>query len=46
MIIHMCASYTITKIEKSGSTIYIDVEVHPELGYEFVEDMAGYKGSR
>lgn len=46
MIIQRGASYTITKIEKSGSTIYIDVEVHPELGYEFVEDMAGYKGSR
>ena len=34
------------KIEKSHGTIYIDLEVHPEKDYEFVEDMPGYKGSR
>lgn len=44
MIIQRGASYTITKIEKSGSTIFIDVEVHPEQGYEFVEDMPDYIG--
>lgn len=44
MIIQRGASYTITKIEKSGSTIFIDAEVHPERGYEFVEDMPDYVG--
>lgn len=44
MIIQRGASYTITKIEKSGGTIFIDVEVHPERGYEFVEDMPDYVG--
>lgn len=44
MIIQRGASYTITKIEKTRSTIFIDVEVHPEQGYEFVEDMADYVG--
>lgn len=43
-IIQRGASYTITKIEKSGGTIFIDVEVHPERGYEFVEDMPDYVG--
>lgn len=42
MIIQRGASYTITKIEKVYGTIFIDVEVHPEQGYEFVEDMADY----
>lgn len=46
MIIQRGAYYRITKIEKSNGTIYIDLEVHPEKGYEFVEDMPGYKGSR
>ena len=44
MIIQRGASYTITKIEKTGGTIFIDVEVHPEQGYEFVEEMADYVG--
>lgn len=44
MIIQRGTSYTITKIEKSGGTIFIDVEVHPERGYEFVEDMPDYVG--
>ena len=44
MIIQRGASYTITKIEKTGGTIFIDVEVHPEQGYEFVEEMANYVG--
>lgn len=46
MIIQRGAYYRITKIEKSNGAIYIDLEVHPEKGYEFVEDMPGYKGSR
>lgn len=46
MIIQRGAYYRITKIEKSNGTIYIDLEIHPEKGYEFVEDMPGYKGSR
>ncbi|MDL2301143.1 minor capsid protein [Lachnospiraceae bacterium OttesenSCG-928-D06] len=33
MIIQRGASYTVTKIERTGYTTYIDVEVHPELGY-------------
>ena len=44
MIIQRGASYTITKIEKTGGTIFIDVEVHPEQGYEFVEEKADYVG--
>lgn len=44
MIIQRGASYTITKVEKTGGTIFIDVEVHPEQGYEFVEEMADYVG--
>lgn len=44
MIIQRGASYMITKIEKTGGTIFIDVEVHPEQGYEFVEEMADYVG--
>ena len=44
MIIQRGASFTITKIEKSGGTIFIDLEVHPERGYEFVEEMADYVG--
>ncbi len=46
MIIQRGAYYRITKMEKSGRTIFMDLEVHPEQGYEFVEDMPGYKGSR
>jgi len=46
MIIQRGASYTITKIEKSGSTIYIDMEVHPEQGYDLIQqDPSEWKGS-
>lgn len=46
MIIQRGASYTITKIEKSGGTIYIDMEVHPEQGYDlFQQDPSEWKGS-
>lgn len=37
MILQRGGSYTITKIEKSRGTIYIDVEVHPEDGYELIK---------
>ncbi len=46
MIIQRGAYYRITKIEKSGRTIFIDLEVHPEQGYQFVEDMPEYTGKR
>lgn len=46
MIIQRGAYYSITKIEKTGGTIFIDLEVHPEKGYEFVEDRADYVGTR
>jgi hypothetical protein len=46
MIIQRGSSYTITKIEKSGGTIFIDMEVHPELGYDlFQQDPTEWKGS-
>lgn len=37
MILQRGGSYTITKIEKTNGTIYIDVEVHPEDGYDLIE---------
>lgn len=37
-IIQRGASYTVTKIEKTSSgMIYIDLEVHPENGYELIK---------
>lgn len=46
MIIQRGASYTITKIEKSGGRIYIDMEVHPEQGYDtFQQNPDEWKGS-
>lgn len=46
MIIQRGASYTITKIEKTGRKIYIDVEVHPEQGYDLIQqDPAEWTGS-
>lgn len=47
MIIQRGASYTITKIEKSGGRIYIDMEVHPEQGYDLIQqNPADWKGSK
>ena len=46
MLIQRGAYYRITKIEKKGGTIFMDVEVHPERGYEFVEDLPGYTGTK
>lgn len=46
MIIQRGSSYTITKIEKSNGTIFIDMEVHPELGYDlFQQDPTEWTGS-
>ena len=46
MIIQRGAYYKITKIEKTGSKIYIDMEVHPEQGYDlFQQDPNEWKGS-
>lgn len=44
MIIQRGAYYRITKIEKNNGTIYIDLEVHPEEGYKFVENRDDYIG--
>ena len=47
MLIQRGASYTITKIEKSNGRIYIDLEIHPEDGYDtFQQDPAEWKGSK
>ena len=46
MLVQRGASYTITKIEKSHGQIYIDVEIHPEKGYDlFQQDPTEWKGS-
>lgn len=46
MIIQRGASYTITKIEKTNGRIYIDMEVHPEEGYDLIQqDPSEWKGS-
>lgn len=46
MIIQRGAYYKITKIEKSNGTIYIDMEVHPEQGYDLIQqDPSEWKGS-
>jgi uncharacterized protein with gpF-like domain len=47
MIVQRGASYTITKIEKAHGQIYIDVEVHPEAGYDlFQQDPSEWTGSK
>ena len=38
MILQRGGSYTITKIEKKGGHIYMDLEVHPEDGYDLFEN--------
>ena len=45
MIIQRGAYYKITKIEKSGGTIYIDVEVHHERGYNTFQQDGKWTGS-
>jgi phenylacetate-coenzyme A ligase PaaK-like adenylate-forming protein len=47
MIIQRGANFTITKIEKKGWQIFMDVEVHPEKGYELIQqDPAEWKGRK
>ena len=46
MIIQRGASYTITKIEQSNGTIYIDLEVHPEDGYDLIQQTDDWTGSK
>lgn len=47
MILQRGASYTITKIEKSHGKIYIDLEVHPEDGYDLIQqDPAEWTGAK
>ena len=47
ILIQRGASFTITKVEKTGGKIYIDMEVHPEQGYDlFQQDDSEWKGSR
>lgn len=44
-IIQRGAKYIITKVEKQGSHYYIDMEVHPELGYnKFQQDEHEWQG--
>ena len=45
MIIQRGATYTVKKIEKTGGKIYIDLEVHPESGYNRFQQRGGWKGS-
>lgn len=44
MIIQRGAYYKITKIEKSGYTIYIDMEVRLEKGYDKFQQRGAFKG--
>lgn len=47
MIIQRGTYFRITKIEKSGGTIFVDMEVRPEKGYDlFQQDPAEWTGSR
>lgn len=48
MLLQRGGSYTVTKIERSGrGTIYMDVELHPEAGYDlFQQDPNEWTGSK
>ncbi|GAB6391910.1 MAG: minor capsid protein [Treponematales bacterium] len=47
MIIQRGAFYRITKIERDGGRIFMDVEVYPEMGYELIQqNPADWKGSK
>ncbi|MDR0554821.1 MAG: hypothetical protein LBG76_08505, partial [Treponema sp.] len=47
MIIQRGARYKITKIEKKGGQVFMDIEVHPEKGYDLIQQNPGdWKGSR
>jgi SPP1 gp7 family putative phage head morphogenesis protein len=46
VIIQRGASYTVTKVEKTGGKIYIDLELHTENGYDLIQqDPAEWTGS-
>lgn len=48
MLLQRGGSYTVTKIERKGrGTIYMDVELHPEAGYDLMQqDPAEWTGSK
>lgn len=46
MLIQRGATFKITKIEKKGGQIYIDVEVHPEKGYNLQQQTGEWTGSK
>lgn len=47
VIIQRGGSYTVTKIEESGGRLYIDLEHHPEDGYDlFQQDPGEWTGSK
>lgn len=46
-IIQRGAHYKVTKIERKAGMTYIDLEIHPEKGYNlYQQDVAEWKGSR
>jgi hypothetical protein len=46
MIVQRGARYKITKIEKKGNKLFMDVEIHPEKGYKLIQqDPADWNGS-
>ena len=47
VIIQRGAKYKVTKIECKAGMTYIDLEIHPEKGYNlYQQDVAEWKGSR
>ena len=47
MLVQRGAYYKVTKIEKSGGTVYVDMEIHPEQGYDlFQQDPSEWTGSK
>jgi hypothetical protein len=46
MIVQRGARYKITKMEKKGNQLFMDVEIHSEKGYELIQqNPADWKGS-
>ena len=46
MIVQRGARYKITKMEKKGRQLFMDVEIHPEKGYKLIQqDPAEWTGS-
>jgi SAM-dependent methyltransferase len=46
MIVQRGANYKITKMEKKGNKLFMGVEIHPEKGYEIIQqNPADWKGS-